>query len=67
MRRVAKAIGAGAETVVAGLLAASSADLSRRAAATGPGKAGVLGLYATWCTFTTALTARLATPNKGRG
>ncbi|MGV8848583.1 MAG: tryptophan-rich sensory protein [Propionibacteriaceae bacterium] len=53
--------------VVSGLLAASSADLSRRAAATGEGKAGVFGLYAAWCTFTTALTARLATLNKGRG
>ncbi len=53
--------------VVSGLLAASSADLSRRAAATGPGKAGVLGLYATWCTFPTALTARLARLNPDRG
>ncbi len=53
--------------VVSALLAASSADLSRRAATTGPGKAGVLGLYATWCTFTTVLTARLATLNTGRG
>lgn len=53
--------------VVAAMLAASSADLARRAAGTGEGKAGALGLYATWCTFATALTTRLAMLNPGRG
>jgi uncharacterized protein YbjT (DUF2867 family)/tryptophan-rich sensory protein len=53
--------------VVSGILAASSADLSRRAAGTGEGKAGALGLYAAWCTFATALTARLAMLNTRRG
>jgi len=53
--------------VVAAMLAASSADLARRAAGTGEGKAGALGLYATWCTFATALTTRLAMLNPEHG
>lgn len=53
-------------TAVAALLAASSADLSRRAVGTGEGKAGALGLYAAWCTFATFLTGALARRNPGR-
>ncbi len=48
---------------VAGVLAASAADLSRRAHAVGTGKAGVFAAYAAWCSFATALTAALARRN----
>lgn len=53
-----------AATVVAGLLAGSSADLARRGAAAGPGKAIGLGLYAGWCGFATALSGELARRNR---
>ncbi len=52
-----------AATVVAVALAASSADLARRAGSTGKVKATVLGGYATWCTFASALTAEIARRN----
>lgn len=55
-----------ASAVVAGLLAASSADLTRRAAQSGPGKAAALGAYAAWCTFATALSAAIAVKNRRR-
>ena len=53
-----------AATLGAAALAASSADLARRAAATGSGKAVGLGLYAAWCGFATALSAELARLNR---
>lgn len=53
-------------TVGAAALAASSADLSRRAAKTGPLKAAGLGAYALWSTFATALTAELTRRNRSR-
>lgn len=49
--------------VGAGLLAASSADLARRAAPAGAGKAAGFGAYAAWCAFATALTAEVARLN----
>ncbi len=49
-----------------GLLALSSADLTRRAAKSGPGKAAALGLYTAWCTFATILSATLAVRNRKR-
>ncbi len=52
--------------VTAGLLALSSADLTRRAAASGPGKAAALGLYTAWCTFATALSTAIAVKNRRR-
>ncbi|QGH70208.1 tryptophan-rich sensory protein [Pseudactinotalea sp. HY158] len=52
-----------AATIVAGALAASSADIARRAAPTGRGKVIALGAYAGWCTFATVLSGRLARLN----
>ncbi|NNG21310.1 NAD(P)H-binding protein [Naumannella sp. ID2617S] len=51
----------------AALLAASSADLTRRAAATRPHNAVVLGAYAAWTTFATALSTEIARRNPRRG
>ena len=51
-------------TVVAAALAASSADLARRAGATGTGAAAAFAPYAAWCSFATALTAELARRNR---
>ncbi|MFT3835005.1 MAG: tryptophan-rich sensory protein [Micropruina sp.] len=53
-----------AATAVAGLLALSSADLARRAAPHGPGKAVALGVYAAWCGFATVLSAAVAARNR---
>lgn len=53
-----------ASTVGAGLLAASSADLTRRAAPTGRGKAAGLGAYTAWTTFATVLTGEVARRNR---
>lgn len=50
----------------AALLTLSSADLARRAAPHGPGKAAALGLYAAWCAFATALSAAIAVKNRRR-
>jgi tryptophan-rich sensory protein len=47
-------------------LASSSADVARRAAAAGPGKAIGLGAYAAWCGFATLLSAEIARLNPGR-
>lgn len=55
-----------AATGVAAVLAASSADLARRAAPTGRGKAVTLGAYAAWCTFATVLSGSVAALNPGR-
>jgi tryptophan-rich sensory protein len=51
-------------TAHAALLAASSTDLARRVAPAGRGKAAVLGGYAAWCGFATALTAAIARRNR---
>lgn len=53
-------------TVVAALLATSAADLARRAAPTGRGKAASFGAYAAWCAFATALNAAVARRNPRR-
>lgn len=51
-------------TVVAAALAVSSGDLARRAAPTGTVRAAVLGAYAGWCTFATALSLSIARRNR---
>lgn len=53
-------------TAGAAALAASSADLARRAGAAGPGKAVALGAYAAWCSFATVLSGRIAQLNPKR-
>ena len=53
-------------TAGAAVLAASSADLARRGAAAGPGKAIALGAYATWCAFATVLSGEVARLNPAR-
>ena len=53
-----------AAAVGAGLLAASSADLARRAAPAGRGKAVALGAYAGWTAFATALSTQIARLNR---
>ena len=53
-------------TVVAGVLALSSADLTRRAAKTGWGKAAALGVYTAWCGFATVLSGAVARRNRKR-
>lgn len=50
-------------TVVAGLLAASSIDLARRAGRAGAGKAAALAPYAAWCSFATVLTETIRRRN----
>lgn len=50
-------------TAGAAALAASSADLARRAGAAGPGKAVALGVYAAWCAFATVLSGEIARRN----
>jgi len=52
--------------VTAGLLALSSADLARRAAGQGGGKAAALGIYAAWCCFATVLSTAIAVRNRRR-
>ncbi len=54
----------GAATAVAGLLAASSIDLARRAKRAGKG--AELVPYAAWCSFATLLTAETWRRNKSR-
>ncbi|WP_454301584.1 tryptophan-rich sensory protein [Salana multivorans] len=51
-------------TVVAGALAVSAGDLARRAAPTGTVRAVVLGAYAGWSTFATALSLSIARRNR---
>ena len=53
-------------TVWSAVLAASSADLARRAATTGRGKAVAFGAYAGWTTFATALSGAVARRNPRR-
>lgn len=52
-------------TAEAAVLAASAADLTRRAVPAGHGKAAVLGAYAAWCGFATVLTGAIARRNRG--
>lgn len=52
-----------ASTVVAALLAASSADLARRAGRAGRGLGVALLPYAAWCTFATVLTEHIRRRN----
>lgn len=52
-------------TAGAAALAASSTDLARRAASTGRRRATLLGTYAAWTTFATALTAAVWRRNRG--
>lgn len=54
-----------AATVAAGLLAASSADLTRRAASAGAGKAAGLGAYAAWTAFASVLSGAVTWLNPG--
>lgn len=53
-----------AATAVAGALAVSGADLVRRAAPTGRGRALALVPYAGWCAFATVLTAAIWRSNR---
>lgn len=48
----------------AAVLAASSADLARRAASAGPGHARALTPYAAWCAFATVLSTEIARRNR---
>jgi tryptophan-rich sensory protein len=54
----------GAAAVTAGLLTASSADLTRRAAAVRGVQAAPLGLYPLWCAFATALSTHIWVLNR---
>ncbi len=54
----------GASAVTAGLLAASSADLTRRAVAVRGAKAAPLALYPAWCTFATVLSTSIWALNR---
>lgn len=56
-----------ASAAVAGALAASSADLTRRAIAVRGAGAAPLGLYAIWCAFATVLSTHIWLLNRGRG
>lgn len=49
----------GTSAIAAGALAASSADLTRRAVAVNGASAAPLGLYPLWCAFATALSTRI--------
>lgn len=49
----------GTSAVAAGVLAASSADLTRRAAAVNPAAGAALAPYPLWCAFATALSTRI--------
>ena len=49
----------GTSAVAAGVLAASSADLTRRAAEVQPGRGVLLAPYPLWCAFATALSTRI--------
>lgn len=49
----------GASAVAAAALAASSADLTRRAIATQPNRGAPLVLYPLWCAFATLLSTRI--------
>lgn len=53
-----------AATVVSAALAASSADLARRAGNTKPSRGATLAPYAAWCAFATALSASIARRNR---
>jgi tryptophan-rich sensory protein len=55
----------GASAIAAGVLTASSADLTRRAIATRGPAGAVLGLYPAWCAFATLLSTRIWQLNRG--
>ena len=55
----------GPATIVAALLAVSSADLARRAAKVSPQRGVLLAPYAAWTGFATVLTAAIAARNPG--
>lgn len=57
----------GLAAVEAAGLAASSADLTRRAASAGRGHAAFLAPYAVWTGFAAALSTAIARRNRGRG
>lgn len=54
----------GASAIAAGVLTASSVDLTRRAAAVRGAKAAPLGLYPLWCAFATALSTHIWVLNR---
>lgn len=54
----------GIATVGAGALAGTAAELARRAAPLGKGKAASLGAYAAWCAFATVLSGTVARLNR---
>jgi translocator protein len=54
----------GAAAITSGLLTASSADLTRRAAAVRGVKAAPLALYPLWCAFATALSTHIWVLNR---
>lgn len=54
----------GAAALTSGLLTASSADLTRRAAAVRGAKSAPLGLYPLWCAFATALSTHIWVLNR---
>ncbi len=56
----------GASAVVAGGLAASSADLTRRAVAVRGGRGAPLALYPAWCAFATVLSTHIWLLNRRR-
>ena len=56
----------GTSAVAAGVLAASSADLTRRAVAVGGASATPLALYPAWCAFATALSTHIWFLNRKR-
>lgn len=56
----------GTSAIAAAALAASSADLTRRAVAVRGATAAPLALYPAWCTFATALSTHIWFLNRGR-
>lgn len=54
----------GAAVAVAGALAASGADLTRRAGSVSPVAAAGLGAYTAWCTFATVLSTNIWRRNR---
>jgi translocator protein len=55
----------GVSALAAAVLAASSADLTRRAVDARGSSAAVLGLYPAWCAFATVLSTRIWQLNRG--
>lgn len=57
----------GPASLLAAALAASAADLARRAEPLGKGRAAAFGAYSAWCTFATLLTSAVAHLNPSGG